>query len=395
MREELQRALRLPHLPDTEVIVHSTTATATASSSAQWPVRDRALGRAPPAPGAGARPRRHPPALPRACTRPALVRLEVKALLAALPECAPDPDGLVQAFTSGARPTPTRCSKACAACRPDTCSRSRPTAAKPHPLLGLGVPDAGAPAPFASLTRRLTNRARCSMRCGCSSAPTCRSVRTSVADWIPPASWRSCASRHRLGAHLLGHLRRRRIRRARAAADDGPAPGHRTHHRALHPPRHRRGLPALVRHTEAPVLHGPVPLMLLGEVPSGYVVLTGEGADEVFAGYDLFKEAKVRWFGRAARLGLAPTAARPPVRLPAAPPVGGPLPARSSPRADISGAWFAHVLRWATSARALAFLSPDLRQRAMAFDPCLPGTPAAAGRGALGAVARPVRRRSR
>ncbi|HEY0862317.1 MAG TPA: asparagine synthase (glutamine-hydrolyzing), partial [Pseudoxanthomonas sp.] len=58
--------------------------------------------------------------------------------------------------------------------------------------------------------------------------------------------------------------------------------------------------PRLIRHTETPVLRtAPVPLMLLaGSVREhGYkVVLTGEGADEVFGGYDLFKEAKVRRF---------------------------------------------------------------------------------------------------
>jgi hypothetical protein len=56
----------------------------------------------------------------------------------------------------------------------------------------------------------------------------------------------------------------------------------------------------MVWHTEAPVLRtAPAPLMLLSERvrAEGYkVVLTGEGADEVFAGYDLFKEAKIRRF---------------------------------------------------------------------------------------------------
>ncbi|MGH8229588.1 MAG: asparagine synthase (glutamine-hydrolyzing) [Steroidobacteraceae bacterium] len=58
--------------------------------------------------------------------------------------------------------------------------------------------------------------------------------------------------------------------------------------------------PDLIRHTEAPVLRtAPVPLMLLSRHvrDSGYkVVMTGEGADEVFGGYDLFKEGKIRRF---------------------------------------------------------------------------------------------------
>ncbi len=58
--------------------------------------------------------------------------------------------------------------------------------------------------------------------------------------------------------------------------------------------------PSVIAHTERPVLRtAPAPLYLLSHLASseGYkVVLTGEGADEVFAGYDLFREAKVRRF---------------------------------------------------------------------------------------------------
>src|SRR3546814_8812992 len=58
--------------------------------------------------------------------------------------------------------------------------------------------------------------------------------------------------------------------------------------------------PRLVAHTETPVLRtAAVPLMLLADSvrAHGYtVVLTGEGADAVFGGYDLFKEDKVRRF---------------------------------------------------------------------------------------------------
>ena len=56
----------------------------------------------------------------------------------------------------------------------------------------------------------------------------------------------------------------------------------------------------VVLHTERPILRtAPTPLFLLSRLVRSEgmkVVLTGEGADEVFAGYDLFREAKVRRF---------------------------------------------------------------------------------------------------
>ena len=58
--------------------------------------------------------------------------------------------------------------------------------------------------------------------------------------------------------------------------------------------------PEVVRHMERPVLRtAPAPLYLLARKvrEQGFkVVVTGEGADEVFGGYDIFKEAKVRRF---------------------------------------------------------------------------------------------------
>ncbi len=58
--------------------------------------------------------------------------------------------------------------------------------------------------------------------------------------------------------------------------------------------------PQVVRHAEAPLLRtAPAPMMLLSKLvhESGFkVVVTGEGADEVLAGYDIFREAKVREF---------------------------------------------------------------------------------------------------
>jgi asparagine synthase (glutamine-hydrolysing) len=61
--------------------------------------------------------------------------------------------------------------------------------------------------------------------------------------------------------------------------------------------------PQVIWHTEVPVLRtAPAPMFLLSKLvrDSGYkVVLTGEGADEFLAGYDIFKEAKVRRFWAA------------------------------------------------------------------------------------------------
>jgi asparagine synthase (glutamine-hydrolysing) len=56
----------------------------------------------------------------------------------------------------------------------------------------------------------------------------------------------------------------------------------------------------VIWHCERPILRtAPVPLFLLSKLvrENGFkVVLTGEGADEVFGGYNIFKEAKVRHF---------------------------------------------------------------------------------------------------
>jgi asparagine synthase (glutamine-hydrolysing) len=55
-----------------------------------------------------------------------------------------------------------------------------------------------------------------------------------------------------------------------------------------------------IRHAESPILRtAPIPMGILSGLvrSSGFkVVLTGEGADEVLGGYDIFKEAKVREF---------------------------------------------------------------------------------------------------
>ncbi|MCL5999499.1 MAG: asparagine synthase (glutamine-hydrolyzing) [Chloroflexi bacterium] len=58
--------------------------------------------------------------------------------------------------------------------------------------------------------------------------------------------------------------------------------------------------PEVVWHTETPVLRtAPAPMFLLSKLVHEHnlkVVLTGEGADEFLAGYDIFKEMKIRRF---------------------------------------------------------------------------------------------------
>lgn len=59
-------------------------------------------------------------------------------------------------------------------------------------------------------------------------------------------------------------------------------------------------LPAVIRHAETPLVRtAPVPMYRLARLTRARgikVVLTGEGADELFLGYDLFKEVAVRAF---------------------------------------------------------------------------------------------------
>ncbi len=135
--------------------------------------------------------------------------------------------------------------------------------------------------------------------------------------------------------------------------------------------------PRLVRHAEAPVLRtAPVPLMLLAQTVRDHgfkVVLTGEGADEVFGGYDLFKEAKVRRFwARQRESRMRPKLLGRLYGYLGTSPVGNEAFAAAffaKGLEHIDRPIFAHVPRWTTSQRALTFLAPHLRERFASWDP--------------------------
>jgi asparagine synthase (glutamine-hydrolysing) len=134
--------------------------------------------------------------------------------------------------------------------------------------------------------------------------------------------------------------------------------------------------PRTIWHAEAPVVRtAPAPMMLLADSvrDAGYkVVLTGEGADEAFGGYDLFKEAQIRRFvarapqskWRGLLLGrLYPYLAHSPGASRA-------LTERffSDGLDQIEQPGFAHATRLSVSRRTLQFFRHDWRERALAWD---------------------------
>jgi asparagine synthase (glutamine-hydrolysing) len=130
-----------------------------------------------------------------------------------------------------------------------------------------------------------------------------------------------------------------------------------------------RIFPDVIRHTEQPIVRtAPAPLFLLSGLVrnSGYkVVLTGEGADELLGGYDIYKEAKIRRFW-----GRNPASAWRPLLLKRLYPYLQDLQ-RQSPAylgrffhvtpEDLTSPFFSHLPRWALTARLKTFLSEDVR----------------------------------
>ena len=138
-----------------------------------------------------------------------------------------------------------------------------------------------------------------------------------------------------------------------------------------------RVFPRLIRHTETPIVRAaPAPLMMLAEHvrTQGYkVVLTGEGADEVFGGYDLFKEAKIRrfWARQPNSKWRANLLSKLYGYLRHSPTAGGAFTQQFFGRglAGQSDPGFAHLTRWNTTRRLWQFFSADARQSVGELDP--------------------------
>lgn len=131
-----------------------------------------------------------------------------------------------------------------------------------------------------------------------------------------------------------------------------------------------RVFPEVIRHTERPVLRtAPAPLMLLSRLVRGNgfkVVLTGEGADELFGGYDIYKEAKVRAFW-----GAQPESKSRPLLLkrlyPYIPelqrqPVAYLQSFFHVAKEDVASPWFSHIPRWNLTSRLQQLFSREVRQ---------------------------------
>ncbi len=127
--------------------------------------------------------------------------------------------------------------------------------------------------------------------------------------------------------------------------------------------------PDVIWHTEQPILRtAPAPLYLLARLvkDSGFkVVLTGEGADEIMGGYDIFKEAKIRRFW-----AQNPGSSWRPLLLKRLYPYMEAIQRQSSPylksffhvtTEDLANPFFSHLPRWELTAKLKMFLSDDVR----------------------------------
>jgi asparagine synthase (glutamine-hydrolysing) len=145
----------------------------------------------------------------------------------------------------------------------------------------------------------------------------------------------------------------------------------------VHAERIGAALPRAVWHAEAPLVRtAAVPLMLLSarvRAAGLKVVLTGEGADEIFGGYDLFKEAAIRRFwARQPQSRARPQLLRRLYGYVA----NSPTASRGlytgffgQDLGDVQSPSFAHRTRWDSTYRIARLFTPDLRSAVAGWEP--------------------------
>lgn len=127
--------------------------------------------------------------------------------------------------------------------------------------------------------------------------------------------------------------------------------------------------PSVIWHTETPLMRtSPAPLYLLSQLVRQHgfkVVLTGEGADELLAGYNLFKEAKIRRFW-----AQQPQSTWRPALLRKLYPYIGDLSKTNDTYlrsffgqglSDVDVPFYSHMIRWRNTSRCKRFFSQDLQ----------------------------------
>jgi asparagine synthase (glutamine-hydrolysing) len=132
-----------------------------------------------------------------------------------------------------------------------------------------------------------------------------------------------------------------------------------------------------VWHTEFPILRtAPTPMFLLSKKVRERnikVVLTGEGADEILAGYNIFKEAKIRRFW-----AKQPSSSIRPRLLSKLYPYLPMLKDRGNLGAkmffgyklhETSDPLYSHLLRWHNTSRIKSFFSDELTEQLIGYDP--------------------------
>lgn len=126
--------------------------------------------------------------------------------------------------------------------------------------------------------------------------------------------------------------------------------------------------PDVIWHTEIPILRtAPAPLYLLSSLVRRHqykVVLTGEGADEILGGYDIFKEAKIRAF-----INKCPNSSIRPLLLKRLYPYLALSPTRSAEYAreffdtgaSVDDLFYSHLPRWKTTGWTSVFFAEKMQ----------------------------------